>query len=96
MIAFEKRFPWPHGLQSFRTRTGAEQYLMMLVESGGVETEAIKAVAEQEGAAIKKALRDAENESYQQSQETFKEKANIGCMILVLTLLAWMMWVLWG
>ena len=75
----------------------------MLVESGGVETEAIKAVAEQEGSAIKKALRDAENESYQQSQETlkqsqetFKEKANIGCMILVLTLLPWMMWVLWG
>ena len=96
LVAFEKLYPWPYCLQKFRTRTDAEQYLKLLVESGGVKTTAIKAVAEKEGVAVRKALRDAEQKAYQQSQETLKEKANSGCVVLVLPLLAWMTWVLWG
>lgn len=95
LVAFEKAYPWPYCLQKFRSRSGAEQYLKMLVESGGEETAAIEAVAEKEGVAVRKALRDAEQKAYQESQESLKEKANSGCVILVLPLLAWVALMLW-
>ena len=72
----------------FRTRNGAEQYLKRLVESGGVETDAIKAMAKKEGEAVRKHLREAEQEEYQ--------KRNSGCMLLVLPFLIGATLLLWG
>ena len=96
LVAFEKVYPWPYCLQKFRTRNSAEQYLKRLVECGGVETEAIKAMAEKEGVAVRKKLREAEQKEYQQFQQDLKEKENSGCMLLVLPFLIGATLLLWG
>lgn len=74
--------------QKFRTRNGAEQYLKRLVESGGMETDAIKAMAKKEEVAVRKHLREAEQKDYQ--------KRNSGCMLLVLPFLIGATLLFWG
>ena len=53
-----------------------------------METEAIKAMAEKEGVAVRKKLREAEQKEYQ--------KRNSGCMLLVLPFLIGATLLLWG
>ena len=83
LVAFENQYPAPFHLQKFRSRTDAEKYLNMLVESGGVKTAVIEAFAEKEKVAFRKAERDAKQKAYQEDQKLLKEKENIGCAMLL-------------
>ena len=83
LVAFEKSYGHPFHFQKFRSRTDAEKYLNMLVESGGVKTAVIEAFAEKEKVAFRKAERDAKQKAYQEHQKLLKEKENTGCAVLL-------------